>query len=39
MKATIVTDVHEHPNAKQREIWLEDPDGYVGVLASEPNAT
>lgn len=30
---------HENPNAKQREIGLEDPDGYVVLLASEPNAT
>ncbi len=31
--AEIVTDVHTNPNAKQREIWFRDPDGYLVVLA------
>jgi catechol 2,3-dioxygenase-like lactoylglutathione lyase family enzyme len=31
--AEIETDVHVNPNAKQREIWLRDPDGYLVVLA------
>ena len=31
--AEIVTDVHTNPNAKQREIWVRDPDGYLVVLA------
>lgn len=26
-------DVHENPNAKQQELWLRDPDGYLVVLA------
>jgi catechol 2,3-dioxygenase-like lactoylglutathione lyase family enzyme len=31
--ATLVTDVHVNPNAGHREIWLQDPDGYLVVLA------
>ena len=31
--ATVVTDVHVNPNAHHREIWLQDPDGYLVVLA------
>jgi catechol 2,3-dioxygenase-like lactoylglutathione lyase family enzyme len=31
--AEIVHDVHVNPNARQREIWLRDPDGYLVVLA------
>jgi catechol 2,3-dioxygenase-like lactoylglutathione lyase family enzyme len=31
--AEVVTDVHVNPNAKQRELWLRDPDGYLVVLA------
>lgn len=31
--AQVERDVHVNPNAKQREIWLRDPDGYVVVLA------
>jgi catechol 2,3-dioxygenase-like lactoylglutathione lyase family enzyme len=27
-----------NPNAKHRELWLHDPDGYVVVVASEPSA-
>lgn len=33
--AEIATEVHENPNAKQRELWLRDPDGYTVVLAGE----
>lgn len=29
----IARDVHENPNAKQRELWIRDPDGYLVVLA------
>jgi catechol 2,3-dioxygenase-like lactoylglutathione lyase family enzyme len=31
--AELVHDVHVNPNARQREIWLRDPDGYLVVLA------
>jgi catechol 2,3-dioxygenase-like lactoylglutathione lyase family enzyme len=31
--AEVVRDVHVNPNAKQRELWLRDPDGYTVVLA------
>lgn len=33
--ADIEREVHVNPNAKQREIWLRDPDGYLVVLAGE----
>lgn len=33
--AELVHDVHVNPNARQREIWLRDPDGYLVVLAEE----
>ena len=33
LRAEIVHDVHVNPNARQREIWLRDPDGYLVVLA------
>jgi catechol 2,3-dioxygenase-like lactoylglutathione lyase family enzyme len=29
----ILEEPHVNPNAKHREIWLRDPDGYVVVLA------
>lgn len=29
----VETEPHENPNARQREIWLTDPDGYRVVLA------
>ena len=32
-EAVIERDVHVNPNAKQREIWLRDPDGYLVVVA------
>jgi catechol 2,3-dioxygenase-like lactoylglutathione lyase family enzyme len=31
--ALVERDVHVNPNAKQQEIWLRDPDGYLVVLA------
>jgi len=31
--APVERDVHVNPNAKQRELWLRDPDGYVVVVA------
>jgi catechol 2,3-dioxygenase-like lactoylglutathione lyase family enzyme len=31
--ATVEKDVHTNPNAKQQEIWLRDPDGYLVVIA------
>ena len=31
--ARIERDVHVNPNAKQSELWLRDPDGYLVVLA------
>jgi catechol 2,3-dioxygenase-like lactoylglutathione lyase family enzyme len=31
--ATVVRDVHTNPNARQQEIWVRDPDGYLVVLA------
>jgi catechol 2,3-dioxygenase-like lactoylglutathione lyase family enzyme len=33
VKAQVERDVHVNPRAKQREIWLRDPDGYRVVLA------
>lgn len=33
VEAQVVRDVHMNPNAKQRELWLRDPDGYLVVLA------
>jgi catechol 2,3-dioxygenase-like lactoylglutathione lyase family enzyme len=34
MKAEIVDGPLVNPNARHREIWIRDPDGYVVVLAS-----
>ena len=31
--ADVARDVHVNPNAKHRELWLRDPDGYTVVLA------
>ena len=31
--ALVVHDVHTNPNARQQEIWVRDPDGYLVVLA------
>ncbi len=33
VEALVERDVHVNPNAKQQEIWLRDPDGYLVVLA------
>jgi catechol 2,3-dioxygenase-like lactoylglutathione lyase family enzyme len=29
----VVKEVHTNPRARQRELWLRDPDGYLVVLA------
>jgi hypothetical protein len=34
--ARIIIEPHVNANARHREIWIGDPDGYVVVLAS-PN--
>jgi extradiol dioxygenase family protein len=34
-KATVVTDIHVNPNARHRELWLRDPDGYLVVLSGK----
>jgi Glyoxalase/Bleomycin resistance protein/Dioxygenase superfamily len=34
--AEIILDVFVNPNARQREIWLKDPDGYTVVIAGSP---
>jgi catechol 2,3-dioxygenase-like lactoylglutathione lyase family enzyme len=31
--AEVERDVHVNPNAKQKELWLRDPDGYLVVVA------
>lgn len=31
--ATVETEPHENPNARQSEIWLTDPNGYRVVVA------
>ena len=31
--ADILEEPHVNPNARHRECWLRDPDGYVVVLA------
>lgn len=33
VNARVERDVHVNPNAKQQEMWLRDPDGYLVVLA------
>jgi len=33
--AMVLEDVHVNPLAQHREIWLQDPDGYVVVMASK----
>ena len=32
--AEVIEEPHVNPNAKHREVWIRDPDGYVVVLAS-----
>ena len=34
VRAEVVEEPHVNPNARHREIWIRDPDGYVVVLAS-----
>jgi catechol 2,3-dioxygenase-like lactoylglutathione lyase family enzyme len=31
--AAVVRDVHTNPRARQQEIWVRDPDGYLVVVA------
>ena len=31
--AEVLEEPHVNPNAKHREIWLRDPDGYVVVFS------
>ena len=31
--ASVVRDEHTNPNARQQEIWVRDPDGYLVVFA------
>lgn len=33
-KAEIVAEPHVNPNARQHEIWLRDPDGYLVVISN-----
>jgi len=33
LEARVERDVHVNPNAKQPELWLRDPDGYLVVIA------
>jgi catechol 2,3-dioxygenase-like lactoylglutathione lyase family enzyme len=33
LSAKVERDVHVNPNAKQQELWLRDPDGYLVVVA------
>lgn len=35
----LVADVHVNPNARQREIWFRDPDGYLIVVADSSAAS
>jgi catechol 2,3-dioxygenase-like lactoylglutathione lyase family enzyme len=34
LAAPVVLDVHRNPNARHRELWVRDPDGYTVVVAS-----
>jgi catechol 2,3-dioxygenase-like lactoylglutathione lyase family enzyme len=36
--AEIVEEVHDNPNARHRELWLRDLDGYVVVITSPEGA-
>ena len=38
LAAEVLEEPHLNPNAGQREIWIRDPNGYVVVLASRPEA-
>jgi len=33
VEAHVVQDIHVNPNARHRELWLRDPDGYLVVLS------
>jgi catechol 2,3-dioxygenase-like lactoylglutathione lyase family enzyme len=35
LQARILLDVHVNPNARHRELWIADPDGYTVVVASQ----
>ena len=35
--AEVERDIHVNPNAKQQEIWLRDPDGYLVVVVAGPS--
>jgi catechol 2,3-dioxygenase-like lactoylglutathione lyase family enzyme len=37
--AEILEEPHVNPNARHRECWIRDPDGYVVVLASTAGDT
>jgi catechol 2,3-dioxygenase-like lactoylglutathione lyase family enzyme len=39
LKAQIIEEPHVNPNARQKEIWIRDPDGYVVVLAGPSGDT
>lgn len=34
-EAEVLEPIHVNPNAKHREFWLRDPDGYVVVVAGQ----
>lgn len=34
LKARVIEDVHVNPAPGHREMWLQDPDGYVVVICS-----
>jgi catechol 2,3-dioxygenase-like lactoylglutathione lyase family enzyme len=36
LRAQVIQGPLVNPNARQREIWLRDPDGYVVVIAGKP---
>jgi glyoxalase/bleomycin resistance protein/dioxygenase superfamily protein len=33
LKAEVIEEPHVNPNARQKEMWIRDPDGYVVVIA------
>ena len=35
----VIQEPHVNPNARQKEIWIRDPDGYVVVLAGPGDDT
>ena len=34
LNAKILEEPHVNPSARHREVWIQDPDGYVVVLSS-----